>query len=58
MARFAAQPDAGLGDTIARHFGVPGAAFKAWFKTIFGRSCRCAERQETLNFRYPYQWTK
>jgi hypothetical protein len=58
MARFAAPPDTGLGDTIARHFGVTGEAFKGWFKAMFGRSCGCAERQETLNFKYPYQWTK
>ena len=58
LSRFGAPPDAGLGDTIARHFGVAGDAFKGWFKATFGRSCGCSERQETLNLKYPYQWTK
>lgn len=58
VAQWAREPDRGLGDTLARHFGVAGEAFKAWFKAAFGRSCGCAERQEALNFKYPYQWKK
>jgi hypothetical protein len=56
VAQFRKPPDKGVGDTIARYFGVAGDAFKTWFKITFGRSCGCVERQETLNFRYPYQW--
>ena len=50
-----AQPgDRGLGDIIARTIGpVGGEAYKGWYKTIFGRSCGCADRQATLNTRFP-----
>lgn len=50
-----AQPgDRGLGDIIAREIGpLGGDAFKAWYKTIFGKSCGCDTRQENWNTLYP-----
>ena len=55
IAKLKADGDTGIGDTIARVIGpVGGAAFKRYFKTIFGKSCGCDERQDALNRRYPY----
>lgn len=55
IAKLKADNDTGLGDTIARVIGpVGGNAFKHYFKTIFGKSCGCKERQEALNRDYPY----
>jgi hypothetical protein len=56
LATGAAPPDRGLGDTLARRFGGAGEAFKAGFKALVGRACGCAERQETLNQKYPFRW--
>lgn len=49
-----AQPgDKGLGDIVARTVGpIGGDAYKAWYKTIFNRTCGCTERQDQLNQRY------
>jgi hypothetical protein len=55
IAEHATGADAGVGDTVARHFGVAGRAFKAWFATTFRRSCGCEERREVLNLKYPYK---
>ena len=47
--------DAGVGDTIARVIGpIGGDAYRAW-RASLGRPCRCKERQEQLNKRYPYK---
>lgn len=50
-----AQPeDRGLGDIVARTIGpIGGDAYKAWYLTIFGKSCGCDERQESLNTIFP-----
>lgn len=46
--------DRGAGDIIARVIGpIGGDAFKAWYKTLFGRNCGCGHRQEVLNLRWP-----
>jgi len=46
--------DRGAGDIIARTIGpIGGDAFKKWYKTIFGKSCGCKERQEEWNYAYP-----
>lgn len=50
----AKEGDRGLGDIIARTIGpIGGDAYKKWYKTIYGKSCGCSERQETLNWEYP-----
>lgn len=50
----ARQGDRGAGDIIARTIGpIGGDAFKAWYKTLFGRDCGCGNRQEILNVRWP-----
>ena len=47
--------EVGVGDTIARIIGpIGGDLYKRWFKTLFGRDCGCATRQESLNSKYPY----
>jgi hypothetical protein len=53
--KLAAKPeDKGLGDIITRMVGpVGGNAYKAWHLKAFGRPCGCAERQESLNLKYP-----
>lgn len=54
----AIEADKGVGDTVARVFGVVGGGqFKEWFKKSFGRSCGCSERQESLNKQYQYALT-
>lgn len=58
LATGAAPPDRGLGDTLARRFGAGGEAFKAAFKRLAGRACGCAERQESLNRKYPFKWRR
>jgi hypothetical protein len=46
--------DKGIGDTVARIIGdEKSAAFKAWYKTTFGKSCGCSGRQLALNARFP-----
>lgn len=55
----AKEGDLGLGDVVARVIGpVGGDAFKEWFKKIFGRECRCADRQAWLNRRFPLTTTE
>lgn len=55
IAQARSPADAGIGDTIARTIGpVGGELYKSWFKTTFGRSCGCVERQTSLNQRFPY----
>ncbi|XHR27555.1 MAG: hypothetical protein ACFUZC_16615 [Chthoniobacteraceae bacterium] len=50
----AAPGDAGLGDIVARVIGpIGGDAFKAWYKRVFGRDCKCQIRQATLNLDFP-----
>lgn len=50
------EPDAGVGDTLARLIGpIGGDAFKAWHETIFNKPCGCGWRQKTLNAKYPYR---
>jgi hypothetical protein len=46
--------DRGVGDTLARMFGGTGEAFKVWFFAVFGKSCRCEQRQAWLNHQFPY----
>lgn len=50
-----AQPgDKGLGDIVERTIGpVGGDAYKIWYKTTFGKPCKCNKRQDNLNERYP-----
>jgi hypothetical protein len=48
--------DVGVGDTVSRLI-VGGESFKLWFKNRFGKSCGCAERQDALNKKYPYDVT-
>lgn len=54
VAKTAIPGDKGIGDVIARTIGpFGGDAFKTWYEKIFGRPCKCNERQETLNMIYP-----
>jgi hypothetical protein len=46
--------DKGIGDVAARVIGgEKSAAFKAWYKKTFGKSCGCSGRQADWNRRYP-----
>lgn len=48
--------DKGVGDTIARVIGpIGGDSFKRWFAEVFGRSCGCDQRQDSLNLQFPYK---
>ncbi len=53
VSKTRAPQDRGVGDTIARQI-IGGATFKTWFKSTFGMSCGCTERQGSLNQKYPY----
>lgn len=47
--------DKGMGDTIERAIGPSNsAAFKAWYMTLFGKSCGCTERRAQFNSQFPY----
>lgn len=46
--------DRGLGDIVLRVIGdANSAAFKAWFRKMFGKECGCEKRQNTLNIEFP-----
>lgn len=46
--------DRGAGDVVARVIGpFGGDSFKMWYKSIFGKDCGCAHRQEAWNARWP-----
>ncbi len=52
MRLLAKDGDKGLGDIVARN--IPkGDAFKAWFRSTFGRSCGCDSRTNWLNANFP-----
>ena len=53
MRRMRVAADVGVGDTIHRHLGSPGRWFESAADSL-GLNCRCAERREWLNQRYPY----
>jgi hypothetical protein len=45
----------GLGDTVERLIGHERSdAFKAWYKTAFGKPCGCSGRKAQLNREYAY----
>jgi hypothetical protein len=51
-----AEPDMGVGDTVARIIGpIGGDAFKTWYKATFGVACNCATRQAEWNALYRYE---
>jgi hypothetical protein len=55
LARFAKEPDHGIGDTIARLTGSAGGElFKKWYKKIMNSDCGCSDRQKRLNSLYSY----
>lgn len=46
--------DRGLGDIIERVVGpIGGEAYKKWHLKIFGTSCSCSERRDSLNVDFP-----
>ena len=47
--------DKGVGDTVERIIGkAASATYKAWYKSVFGKSCGCGERKVRWNKDYPY----
>lgn len=55
VARHRQPGESGIGDTAARWIGaVGGEQFKLWFRLVIGHDCRCADRQDWLNRRWPY----
>lgn len=54
MKLLARPTDKGLGDIVERVVGpIGGDAYKAWYKTIFGKPCGCTHRQDRLNQLFP-----
>jgi len=55
LARQASPADKGVGDTVARLIGPKcSAAFKVWYRALFGQPCKCEDRHARWNQKYPY----
>lgn len=54
VAQFKSKEDNGVGDTVHRMLGAVGEIFEATMRKI-GVPCKCPERREEWNKRYPYK---
>jgi hypothetical protein len=55
VSQFRNPEDVGVGDTVYWLIGPERSeAYSRWHKKTFGRECKCPQRRQKLNRRYPY----